>query len=122
MLREKFAKPCFWGANTLKYELTPTFVDSIDPPAGTVYPQHSEGSLQECRFFMCNGAVPCGSAHPAHGRFSAEYDLARAYDAQIAAYLVKPLNLDAYFGAIRAIKEFWFNVVTLVPKARKASA
>ena len=51
----------------------------------------------------------------------AENDLARAYDAQIAAYLVKPADLDAYFGAIRAIKELWFNVVSLAPKARKAS-
>ena len=51
----------------------------------------------------------------------AETDLARAYDAQIAAYLVKPIDLDAYFSAIRAIKEFWFNVVSLAPKARKAS-
>ena len=52
---------------------------------------------------------------------SAENDLVRAYDAQIAAYLVKPADLNAYFGAIRAIKELWFNVVALAPKARKAS-
>src|SRR5579864_8759390 len=52
----------------------------------------------------------------------AERDLARAYDAQIAAYLVKPIDLDAYFSAIRAIKEFWFNVVSLAPKAREASS
>ena len=52
----------------------------------------------------------------------AESDLARAYDAQIAAYLVKPIDLDAYFSAIRAIKEFWFNVVTLAPKSWKASS
>lgn len=52
----------------------------------------------------------------------AESDLARAYDAQIAAYLVKPADLDAYFTAIRAIKELWFHVVTLAPKARKASS
>lgn len=51
----------------------------------------------------------------------AEKDLARAYDAQIAAYLVKPIDLDAYFGAIRAIKEFWFNVVILAPKSGKVS-
>jgi chemotaxis family two-component system response regulator Rcp1 len=51
----------------------------------------------------------------------AESDLARAYDAQIAGYLVKPIDLDSYFSAIRAIKEFWFNVVTLAPKARSAA-
>ena len=50
----------------------------------------------------------------------AESDLARAYDAQIAAYLVKPADLDAYFGAIRAIKELWFNVVSLAPKGASA--
>jgi two-component system, chemotaxis family, response regulator Rcp1 len=52
----------------------------------------------------------------------ADNDLARAYDAQISAYLVKPIDLDSYFSAIRAIKEFWFNVVTPAPKARKASS
>ena len=52
---------------------------------------------------------------------SAEHDLARAYDAQISAYLIKPSDLDAYFSAIRAVKELWFNVVALAPKARSAS-
>lgn len=46
----------------------------------------------------------------------AESDLARAYDAQIAAYLIKPSDLDKYFSAIRAVKELWFNVVALPPK------
>ncbi len=49
---------------------------------------------------------------------SAEHDLARAYDAQISAY---PSDLDTYFNAIRAVKELWFNVVALAPKARSAS-
>lgn len=35
----------------------------------------------------------------------AESDLARAYDAQIAAYLVKPIDLDSYFSAIRATRK-----------------
>ena len=69
-------------------------------------------------------------AHPELRRISvivmsssaAETDLARAYDSQIAAYLVKPIDLNAYFSAIRAIKEFWFNVVSLAPKVRKASS
>ena len=52
---------------------------------------------------------------------SAEKDLARAYDAQISAYLIKPSDLDAYFSAIRSVKELWFNVVALAPKARSAS-
>jgi chemotaxis family two-component system response regulator Rcp1 len=49
---------------------------------------------------------------------SAEKDLARAYDAQISAYLIKPSNFDEYFNAIRAVKELWFHVVALPPKSR----
>jgi CheY-like chemotaxis protein len=52
---------------------------------------------------------------------SAEKDLARAYDAQISAYLVKPSNFDDYFNAIRAVKELWFHVVALPPKTRSAA-
>jgi CheY-like chemotaxis protein len=44
-----------------------------------------------------------------------EADIARAYDAQISAYLVKPVNVDEYFAAIRAMKEFWFHMVTPPP-------
>jgi CheY-like chemotaxis protein len=51
-----------------------------------------------------------------------ESDLARAYDAQITAYLVKPSDLDKYFSAIRAAKELWFNIVALPPKVRNTSA
>jgi CheY-like chemotaxis protein len=35
-------------------------------------------------------------------------DQLRAYDLQVAAYIVKPTDLDQYFAAIRAIKELWF--------------
>jgi CheY-like chemotaxis protein len=42
-------------------------------------------------------------------------DIARAYDLQIAAYLVKPINLDDYFTAIRAVKELWFHIVAPPP-------
>jgi len=52
---------------------------------------------------------------------SAEKDLVRAYDAQISAYLVKPSNFDEYFNAIRAVKELWFHIVALPPKARSAA-
>lgn len=52
---------------------------------------------------------------------SAEQDLARAYDAQISAYLVKPSNFDEYFNAIRAVKELWFHIVALPPKTWSAS-
>ncbi len=53
---------------------------------------------------------------------SAESDLARAYDAQISAYLVKPSNVDDYFNAIRAVKELWFHVVTPPPRAKTATS
>jgi two-component system, chemotaxis family, response regulator Rcp1 len=41
--------------------------------------------------------------------------IARAYNLQIAAYLVKPVNLDDYFAAIRAVKELWFHRVASPP-------
>jgi CheY-like chemotaxis protein len=49
-----------------------------------------------------------------------EADVARAYDAQISANLVKPVNVDEYFTAIRAMKEFWFHIVTPPPVIRLA--
>src|SRR4051812_754728 len=45
----------------------------------------------------------------------AENDIVRAYDLQIAAYIVKPATQDEYFSAIRAVKELWFNIVALPP-------
>jgi len=43
-------------------------------------------------------------------------DIARAYALQIAAYLVKPVNVDEYFTAIRALKELWFHSVAPPPR------
>ena len=43
-------------------------------------------------------------------------DIARAYGLQIAGYLVKPLNVDEYFTAIRALKELWFHSVSPPPR------
>jgi len=51
-----------------------------------------------------------------------QQDIARAYDLNIAAYLVKPTNVDDYFNAIRAVKELWFHSVASPPKATEASA
>jgi CheY-like chemotaxis protein len=48
-------------------------------------------------------------------------DITRAYELGVAAYLVKPLNVDDYFSAIRAVKELWFNVVALPPTEHIAS-
>jgi chemotaxis family two-component system response regulator Rcp1 len=52
---------------------------------------------------------------------SAEQDLARAYDAQVSAYLIKPSNFEEYFNAIRAVKELWFHIVALPPKTYSAT-
>jgi CheY-like chemotaxis protein len=46
----------------------------------------------------------------------AESDIARAYDEQVAAYVVKPASYEEYFTAIRAVKELWFQIVALPPK------
>ena len=44
---------------------------------------------------------------------SREIDIARAYDAQISAYLVKPPGIEEYFAAIRSLKELWFHAAAL---------
>ena len=56
--------------------------------------------------------VVSGSARPS--------DIARAYTLQIAGYLVKPLNVDEYFTAIRALKELWFHSVAPPPRESDA--
>jgi chemotaxis family two-component system response regulator Rcp1 len=50
-----------------------------------------------------------------------EIDIARAYDEQISAYLVKPPGVDEYFAAIRSLKELWFHAATLPPKDEAAA-
>ena len=45
----------------------------------------------------------------------------RAYDEQVSCYIVKPLDVDQYFTAIRSIKELWFHVVAL-PRAKGAAS
>jgi two-component system, chemotaxis family, response regulator Rcp1 len=52
---------------------------------------------------------------------SREMDIARAYDAQISTYIVKPPGVDAYFGAIRSLKELWLHAATLPPREEPAS-
>ena len=47
---------------------------------------------------------------------NAESDIARAYDEQVAAYIVKPATHDEYVRAFRAVKELWFHIVALPPK------
>jgi two-component system, chemotaxis family, response regulator Rcp1 len=43
-------------------------------------------------------------------------DIARAYDAQISAYLIKPTSVTKYLAAIRSMKELWFHAAVLPPR------
>jgi chemotaxis family two-component system response regulator Rcp1 len=52
---------------------------------------------------------------------SKEMDIARAYDAQISAYLIKPPSVEEYFAAIRSLKEVWCHLMALPPKEEAAS-
>jgi CheY-like chemotaxis protein len=49
-------------------------------------------------------------------------DLRRAYESQIAGYLIKPLDVDRYFAAIRSIKQLWFHELAMPPKQTDTSA
>ena len=42
-------------------------------------------------------------------------DIARSYDLQASAYVTKPIGLDELGRVVRAIEEFWFEVVRLPP-------
>jgi chemotaxis family two-component system response regulator Rcp1 len=53
---------------------------------------------------------------------SREMDVARAYDAQISAYLVKPTDVDEYFTAIRSLKELWLHAASLPPREEAATS
>ena len=52
---------------------------------------------------------------------SREVDIARAYDEQISAYLIKPPDIDQYFAAIRSLKELWLHAAEPPPKEDAAS-
>ena len=42
-------------------------------------------------------------------------DIARSYDLQANAYITKPIGLDQLGRVVRAIEDFWFEVVRLPP-------
>jgi len=67
-----------------------------------------EGIRSDPKLKSCPVVVLSGS----HG----EQDRARAYALQISAYIVKPMDKDQYFAAIRSIKELWLHNVALPPK------
>ncbi|MCU1337708.1 MAG: response regulator [Bryobacterales bacterium] len=43
-------------------------------------------------------------------------DIQRAYELQVSAFLVKPLEVDEYFAAIRSLKQLWFHAASVVPR------
>lgn len=43
----------------------------------------------------------------------AEEDIARSYDLHANAYVTKPVEVDAFLEAVRAMEEFWLTVVRL---------
>lgn len=42
-------------------------------------------------------------------------DIARSYELQASAYITKPIGLDQLARVVRAIEDFWFEVVRLPP-------
>lgn len=47
---------------------------------------------------------------------SAEEDILRSYDLHVNCYITKPVDMDQFIEAVKAIDQFWFSVVTLPPR------
>lgn len=47
---------------------------------------------------------------------SAEEDIVRSYDLHVNCYITKPVDMDQFIEAVKAIDQFWFSVVTLPPR------
>ena len=45
----------------------------------------------------------------------AEQDIARSYDLHANAYVSKPVGLDKFIAAVKAIEGFWLEIVKLPP-------
>ena len=45
-----------------------------------------------------------------------EGDIRRAYDLQASSFLMKPVEMDDYFSAIRSLKELWVHAASPAPK------
>jgi CheY-like chemotaxis protein len=43
----------------------------------------------------------------------AETDIARSYDRYANAYITKPVDLDQFISVVRAVEDFWLEVVRL---------
>jgi two-component system, chemotaxis family, response regulator Rcp1 len=46
---------------------------------------------------------------------SASHDVVRAYDLHANAYVTKPLDLQEFIAALRAVEGFWLDLATLPP-------
>ncbi len=44
---------------------------------------------------------------------SAKQDISKAYDLHANCYIVKPVELDDFFGILKSIEDFWFTIVKL---------
>jgi two-component system, chemotaxis family, response regulator Rcp1 len=44
---------------------------------------------------------------------AAERDIMQAYDLGANSYVVKPLDFKSFQAIVRALEDFWFEVVTL---------
>ena len=52
---------------------------------------------------------------------SRESDISRAYELQASAFVVKPLEVDEYFAAIRSLKQLWFHAASPAPRTDLAA-
>lgn len=43
----------------------------------------------------------------------AEEDILKTYDLHANCYIVKPLDLEQFFGVVRSIEDFWLSIVKL---------
>jgi CheY-like chemotaxis protein len=44
---------------------------------------------------------------------SQEKDIIAAYDLHVNCYVIKPVDVDQFIGAVKSIEDFWFNIVKL---------
>ena len=53
---------------------------------------------------------------------NAEQDILKTYDLHANCYVIKPVDLEDFIGAIHSIETFWGTIVTLPPHAGHAPA
>jgi CheY-like chemotaxis protein len=45
-----------------------------------------------------------------------ESDILRSYELGVNSFIVKPVDMNQFFRTIRALEEYWFEIVVLAPK------